>query len=168
MAKKKMKKHVISDDATWFHPESSMFLSSLLKPDWIVLETGCGSSTIWFSSRVKRVISFEHSNKWHTDVKKIIEDKKIKNIDLQLKPSYPEKGIFGFKENEFNFVSIDGRGRVKSIETVLPYLKNGGYLLLDDSERKRYEYAIILLNKWESKIFGDNNWQTTIWKKPEQ
>lgn len=161
-----MNKHTIYDDTCGFYFTSMVFLSSLLKADWVMLETGCGSSTIWFSSRVKRIVSFEHSNRWYINVKKIIEDKKIKNIDLQLKPDYPEKGIFDFKENEFDFISIDGRGRVKSIETVLPYLKNGGYLLLDDSERKRYEHIVISLNKWENKIFGDNNWQTTIWKKP--
>jgi len=162
----RMKKHAIYENTPWFPSASLVFLSSLLKADWVVLETGCGSSTIWFSNRVKRVISLEHSNRWYTDVKKIIEDKKIKNIDLQLMPDYPKKGIFGFKESEFDFVSIDGRGRVKSTETILPYLKNGGYLLLDDSERKRYKQSIVLLNKWENKTFGDNNWQLTIWRKP--
>jgi len=87
---------------------------------------------------------------------------------LQLNPDYPKTGICGFKENEFDFISIDGRGRVKSITTVIPYLKNGGYLLLDDSGRKRYRRAIALLDKWENKTFGDNAWQVTIWRKSQQ
>lgn len=163
-----MKKYTIYDDTPWFHPTSLMFLSSLLKPDWVIFETGCGSSTIWFSSRVKKVVSFEHKKKWYDKVREIIENKKFKNIDLQLNPNYPKKGICGFGKNEFDFISIDGRGRVKSIETVLPYLKNGGYLLLDDSGRKRYRRAIALLDKWENKTFGDNDWQLTIWRKPQQ
>ena len=157
--------HSIYNDIPWYHPTSLEFLSSLLKPDWIIFETGCGSSTIWFSSRTRKVISFEQSKQWYVKVKKIIKDKKINNVDLRLNPGYPKNGIQGFKKDEFDFISIDGRGRAKSIETVLPYLKPGGYLLLDDSERKRYKKATTLLSEWENKIFGDHQWQTTIWKK---
>jgi len=161
-----MTKHTIHDNAPWFKPETLKYVSSLLKSDWIIFETGCGSSTIWFSSRVKKVISFEHSREWYIKLKEIIENNRIKNIDLQLNPDYPEKGISGFKENEFDFVSIDGRGRVKSVEMVIPYLKSEGYLLLDDSQRERYQPAVILLNEWENAIIDKNGKQATIWRKP--
>ena len=153
----------------WFHPEAVVFLSSLLKSDWTIFETGSGGSTIWFSSRVKKVISVEHSKRWYDKVKKVIRNKRIKNIDLQLNPDYPKTGIQDFKEDEFDFVSIDGirRSRVKCIKTAIPFLKSGGYLLLDDSEVIFYEEAVVLLHSWESKIFGNNHLHaTTIWRKP--
>ena len=161
-----MESHTVYNDSPWFCPESIEFISSLLKPDWVIFETGCGSSTIWFSNRVKKVISFEHTELFYKKIKKLIEDKKIENIDLRLNPNYPEEGILGFGKDEFDFVSIDGRGRVKSIKTILSFLKPGGYLLLNNSERIRYEQAVILLDKWENKIFGGINWQTRIWRKP--
>ena len=146
--------------------ESLEYLSSLLKPNWNLLETGSGNSTIWFSRRVKKVVSFEHSKEWYIEEKKMIDDNKIKNIDLRLEPDYPIKGISGFKNGEFDFISIDGRGRVKSVETILPYLKSGGYLLLDDSQREKYQSIIILLNDWENKTLGRRRKQATIWRKP--
>jgi len=162
-----MKMHTIYDNTPWFHPMSIKFLSILLKPNWVIFETGCGSSTLWFSDRVKKVVSFEHSKLWYIKVKKIIEDKNIRNIDLRLNPDYPEKGINGFKNDEFDLISIDGRGRVRSIETVIPFLKSDGYLLLDDSERIRYKRVFELLAEWEIKIFGKNEKsdQTSIWRK---
>lgn len=158
--------HSVYSDEPWFHPTSLVYLSSLLKPDWVIFETGCGSSTLYFSNRAKRVVSFEQTKGWYNILKEIIKDKEIENIDLRFDPDYPEKGIWGFREDEFDFVSLDGRGRAKSIETLLPYLKPGGYLLLDNSERARYEKAIALLNKWKNRVFGDYKWQTTIWEKP--
>ena len=40
------------------------FLAERIRPDFRVLEFGCGYSTLWFSSRVKEVVSFETDAKW--------------------------------------------------------------------------------------------------------
>ena len=156
----------MTDFKPWFTSEVIEYLSSLLKPDWTILETGCGGSTIWFSSRVKKVVSFEHSAEWFHEILDIIGSKEIKNVELHLYVDYPTMGIQGFKENEFDFISIDGRGRVKSVETVIPYLKSGGYLLLDDSQRHRYMPVLALLADWEQKVCDKNKKNSTIWRKP--
>lgn len=154
------------DPSPWFNAEIIEYLSSLLKPDWTVFETGCGGSTIWYSNRVKKVISFESTAEWFHEIREIIERKKIENVELHLYQNYPTTGIHGFKNDEFDFISIDGRGRVKSIETVIPYLKSGGYLLLDDSQRERYLPVLALLADWEQKVCGKNRKKSTIWRKP--
>jgi len=160
--------HTIYSDTPWFHPDSVEYLSNLIQPEWSILETGSGSSTIWFAKRAKKVISFEHSEKWYDRVKELIEVKGIKNVDLRLLPGYPKRGIWGFKEYEFDFISIDGKidSRVRSVRDARLFLKPGGYLLLDNTEYEKYAEAITLLDSWESVVFGDSEGQTTIWRKP--
>lgn len=163
------KSHTIYSDAPWFHPDAIVFLAALLKPTWTMFEAGSGSSTIWFSRRVRKVVSFEHLKLYYDEVKKIIKEKRIKNIDLQLNSRYPKRGIQGFSKNEFDFVVIDGnrRSRVKCVKDMVPFLKSGGYLLLDDSEVKHYREAVVLLNSWEGRVFGGGyRHSTTIWRKP--
>lgn len=162
-------RHSIRDDNPWFHPECVKYLSAIIKPEWEILETGSGSSTIYFALKAKRVISFENSIRWHARIKEVIEEKGIKNIDLRLRPDYEKTGIHGFKENEFDLISIDGcrESRVSSVLTATPFLKHGGYILFDNSENIIFKEAIDFLNEWPSSIFGFNDkWQTTVWRKP--
>ena len=164
-----MKAKIIRGITPWFHPDSIKFLFLIIKPDWIVFETGSGRSTIWFARNAKKVISYEHSELYYNKVRRLIDEKGIKNVDLQLRPNYPKEGIRGFGRNEFDLVSIDGPrdSRVKCVKAVIPCLKSGGYLLFDDSEYRCYKEAINLLKDWEEHIFGGTRRHaTTIWRKP--
>ena len=157
----------------WFKPEVINYLSALLKADWTILETGCGGSTIWYAGKVAEVHSFEHDKVWFIKTMNLLREGKIENVYLYYSRNYPKTGVpmkdfpgFGDGNKMFDFISIDGRGRVKSIETTIKNLKSGGYLLLDDSQRERYQQAFVLLNNWESKTFGRDRKQATIWRKP--
>lgn len=157
----------MTDFKPWFTPEVIGYLSSLLKPDWTILETGCGGSTIWYAKRVKWIHSYEHDEEWYIKMLRLIAEKNICNALLYLQEDYPINGIPGFwRKDEFDFISIDGRGRVKSVETVIPYLKSGGHLLLDDSQREKYQDVFVLLRTWEYKSYGENKKKATIWRKP--
>ncbi len=162
-------KHSIHDRFPFYHPEAVEFLASIIKPDWKILETGCGSSTIWFASKAKYVVSYEHSYYWFKEVRKLLIKRKIRNVGFWLKPNYTTDGILGHEKDEFNLVAVDGnrQSRNRSVQTAIPFLKSGGYLLLDDSENKHYTKSIVLLNKWEARIFSKNfHHETTIWRKP--
>lgn len=166
-------KHSIHDKFPFYHPEAVVFLASIIKPDWKILETGCGSSTIWFADRAKKVVSFEHSFIWFNRVYELLREKKNKNVVLWHRTDYPKEGlakdVYGFKENEFDLVAIDGnlQSRNRSVQTAMPFLKSGGYLLLDDSENKHYIKTVVLLAKWKCRIFSRNfHHETTIWRKP--
>ncbi len=156
----------------WFKPDVIKHLSALLKPEWVMLETGCGGSTIWYSERVAEVHSFEHDKAWFVKTMNSLRERKIENVYLYYSLNYPKKGIPmkdfpGFAEGGklFDFISIDGRGRVKSIETTIRNLKSGGYLLLDDSQRERYQ-DIFPLATWSNIKFEEHDKQTIIWRKP--
>ncbi len=162
-------KHSIRDEMPFYHPEAVKFLSSVIKPDWKVLETGCGSSTIWFALHAQQVITFEHSKLWHTRAAELLEERGIKNVDLRFAPTYPWTGIQDSKEGEFDLIAVDGskESRVKSVKTAHAFLKSGGYLLLDDTDYSYYDEAKELLKDWERFHFGGKKRHaTTIWRKP--
>lgn len=57
---------VASDGAPipWVTLPSISFLEPRLRPDFQVLEFGCGHSTHWFAARVRNVVSIEHDREW--------------------------------------------------------------------------------------------------------
>jgi|SRR5580700_6539557 hypothetical protein len=48
----------------WYTYSAIQWLTDRLKPDDRVFEFGCGHSTLWFSARVRQVVSIEHNQAW--------------------------------------------------------------------------------------------------------
>lgn len=129
-----------------------------------VIETGSGGSTLFFAEYAEQLLSFEHSRKWFKIVDKELEHYDRTFIELRFDPDYPKKGLRNL-DYDYDIALIDGRGRVKSIETVLPHIKDGGYLILDNAERKRYSKAVRMLNdKFKDRILFEKDWTTAFWK----
>lgn len=158
----------------WLVPEAVKWLNNYLKKDMIVFEWGSGSSTIYISKRVKRIISIEHDSKWHKKVSRKIKKKNILNCELILKQPQVSnekkyissdknykglsfenycKAIDSFPDKSFDLVIIDGRARPSCVFHALNKVKNKAYLILDDSNRKRYLPAINMLRDWDRKDF---------------
>jgi predicted O-methyltransferase YrrM len=161
----------------WLVPEASRFLATIIKPEFRVLETGAGGSTIWFARRCASVVSYEHNPAWYDRVKRALEQAGLKNVDLRFRPEYGEKGVEVFPGKSFDLILVDGVGRCLIISSTIPLLKSGGYLVLDNSDRtkgRQYGPALSLLDSlgWEKKEFSKPRpgrpkaWRTAIWKKP--
>ena len=166
--KKIEKQNFPISDKPWLVPQSISYLEKIIKKDFIIFETGAGGSTLWFAKYAKHVFSFEHLPEWYQSVSSEIEKKGLKNISLVLRPEYPTIG-FNLGILSIDLALVDGRGRVKTIETIWPNLKVGGYLNLDNSERKKYAPAIQFLNLNSSKkMIFKKGWETTIWIKQER
>ena len=160
-----MRKPIRIRKRPWLEPDVVEYIDSLIDADSEVLEAGAGGSTFWFAERARRVVSYEHNRDWHKVVNaKIIKDG-LKNIELIFDKKYPKEGIRR-SGNSFDLILVDGRGRVKTVETAHRLLKTGGHLVLHDSKRKRYKPAINLLNGigWRkiAEFSGDG---TLIWRK---
>ncbi len=54
----------------WLTYPAIDFLEPRIRPEWTVLEWGCGSSTLWWSERVKRIHAIENDEAWHKKVSK--------------------------------------------------------------------------------------------------
>jgi len=183
----------------WIVFESYDWIQSILKPDMNIFEWGSGGSTLFFAKNVNKIISVEHVKEWHGHVKKALDDLNIQNCDYFLiEPegtlnendlNYDINGfsslyksfrgmsfekyvkkILEFPDNYFDIVFVDGRSRISCINLALKKIKQNGYLILDNSERKSYDVAKELLKKHDRIDFFGNGpynegkWQTTIWK----
>jgi predicted O-methyltransferase YrrM len=153
----------------WLVREAVAEIEAFLDKTMDVLETGAGGSTIWFAERARTVRTYEHSAEWAEKVQRIINDKKIVNIELIYYPEYVEEGVGDGGGRRYDLIMVDGRGRVQSVRTACGLLKQGGMFVLDNSERRRYREAVELLNSlgWRRRDFDaatKKRWRTTIWR----
>jgi len=129
-----------------------------------VIETGSGGSTLFFAEFADELLSFEHSRKWFNVVDKELEGYDRTFIELRLDPDYPKHGLRRIN-NDYDIALIDGRGRVKSIASVVGHIKNGGFLILDNAERPRYKIAVKAMNlAFPDRIIFEKDWTTTFWR----
>lgn len=168
----RIKNHYEFDFRPHLVPRAIKFIESKLNKEAMILELGSGSSTIWFARRVKNVISYEHDINFFNILSSLLDFFFIKNVELIYSPYYPIKGIRERNE-KFDIILVDGRGRVKNTRSTVKYLKSGGYFILDDSNRNRYRPARALLNSknwpcYDFKIEEENPFNlvfmTSIWR----
>jgi len=129
-----------------------------------VIETGSGGSTLFFAEYADQLLSFEHSRKWFNIVDKALEHYDRRFIELRFDPDYPREGLRHI-DKDYDIALIDGRGRVRSIASVVGHIKDGGFLILDNAERPRYRPAVKALNlAFENRIVFEKGWTTTFWR----
>ena len=152
----------LKNDFPWIVFEAAEYLRRILHKDMVVFEYGSGSSTLFFSRRVSHIFSMEHDSSWYNHLSQIITDQKIKNVDHRLiecmenianKPSeylssstlYKGKcfesyvkSIDAFPDHYFDVVLVDGRSRNACIAHAKDKVKQGGYLIVDNSDREYY------------------------------
>lgn len=157
----------------WLPEEAIFWMGNYLNKERTVLEFGAGSSTVWFAKRVKHMLSYENKEKWYNLVLNELARLKLRNVELKLDVMYP---TFGPKNinGQFDFILIDGRGRVKCAQTSYELVKPGGWVGLDNSWRPRYLKIHILFNRlgWARKDIFDYYMPEhklgtfTLWRKP--
>lgn len=180
-----LKKSPLDANLPWM-PYSAIFeLNSIIKPNFNILETGCGGSTIFFLKNSQSVISIEHDEKWIQKLRKHPQIAK-QNAEWQLictpisdlsenklRTNYLDS-LRIQKDNSFDLICIDGRLRSKSLILASQKLRDGGFLILDNADRDDYKEGIEFINRlgWQSKEMGGicygYNWDSyaTIWQKP--
>lgn len=123
-------------------------------------EYGSGRSTIWFAERVKKIYTVEYQEKWKKQVEQWAIDRKLDNIDITFclnDPPEPYVKTVERVKEPIDFLIVDGRNRVESFITALPYLTKDAIVVLDDSQRARYNMAKELLGY---------AWDEVSWQAP--
>lgn len=114
------------------------FLKNRIGKGMSIFEYGCGESTLWWSTRVKEVISVEHDKVWYKNIaEKISENVNLLQIDLEYGGSYSGK-ISEYRDC-FDIIVIDGRDRVNCARNCLGALKADGVIVFDNSDREEYK-----------------------------
>jgi hypothetical protein len=158
----------VDDQTPWMCFPAIEFLKNIASPGMRVFEYGSGGSTMFWQSRVQEIVSVEHDLPWYNQIKERLLRDAINNVtyilcepvqdpDFSKKkfedprgfisgdPAYTGKifenyarTIDSYPDHHFDIVIVDGRARPSCIQQALPKLKVGGWLVIDNTERKYY------------------------------
>ena len=116
------------------------FLAERLRPDLSVLELGAGYSTLFFMTRVARVVSIEHEREW-ADWVRARASGNVTVVDVD--GGSPESYLAPLHAHaSFDLVFIDGVHRTDAFAAALESLTPRGVIVLDDSQRSAYAPAL--------------------------
>jgi predicted O-methyltransferase YrrM len=126
----------------WLTPAAVELLSGLLRSADTGAEFGSGRSTLWFAARVAALTSVEHDFRWHEAVTARLKEQHVGNVHYVLAPEDQpmERGgasayartALTFPDASLDFALVDGHYRDYSAKLVLPKLKPGGILIIDN------------------------------------
>ena len=154
----------------WYTYPAIEYLNSFDFTDCDVFEFGSGNSSLYWANRAKSVLSVEDDEGWFNIVnKRKRENQTIVHRDTQ--ESY--SGLLQELGRLFDVIIIDGKWRKECVAAAMLYLKNGGIILLDNSDRLiEKECGLILRERGFIQIdfsgFGPINnycWSTSIFVK---
>lgn len=132
-------------DVPWLTPEAGRLLSSMLRPSDIGAEFGSGRSTSWLARRCTHLTSVEHDEAWYETVSATLAAGEITHVDYQYHPcdksdalgdrsAYAQVAQF-LGDESIDFALVDGLYRDYVTLFLLPKIKPGGMLIIDDVHR---------------------------------
>ncbi len=129
----------------WITMKAFRFLRERLPSQARVFEWSSGTSTLWFEKQCAEVHSVEDNPEWYE-----IISPKLRTARLSLKSgSEYVQAITEFPAGLFDLISIDGSSRLACFELAHKYLKPGGMLLIDNTDKdQRSRGEMWQLNQW--------------------
>jgi predicted O-methyltransferase YrrM len=110
-------------------------LQGVLTPTSVVWEIGSGFSTIWLSKRAASITSIEADKGWHEKLKKIMAQKRIRNVDLRYEWVAERMADFADVADEsVDLLFVDGGPRSWCLHNGFGKVKRGGAIYLDNWE----------------------------------
>jgi len=174
----------------WMNYFAISFIEKNIDDIDFIFEFGSGSSTLYWQSKGKNVISIEHNKSFFDKLLPYLSPKtryllhEPSIISNSLNTAHSSKyvgydftkysnSIENFPNESFDMILIDGRSRAVCLEKSINKIKKGGYIVFDNSDRDEYKSSINrLLHEWERFDFtgpvpGMINFETTsIFKSP--
>ena len=135
------------DAVPWMSYAAIEFLKKNLNENYSVFEFGLGASTLFFSGKVKKVVSLETRESWRGMVAKMLQEKGRKNVEINLmEDGLTNKNYENFAKDymaksggKFDLIIVDSLKRFECAKNSVEALKPGGAIILDDSERENYK-----------------------------
>ncbi|GAB5418498.1 MAG: hypothetical protein Crog4KO_02550 [Crocinitomicaceae bacterium] len=184
-------------DLPWLSPTSIEFFKGYLNDSHVGCEFGSGASTMFFAKMVKHFVSIEHYRPWFESVQEKLTLNNVLNVDyLFVEKQEPTSTVSGaemfpdvkgiesydyrkdfinyfsaldsYDDESFDFIIVDGRARPECVFASLSKLKPNGLMILDNSERDRYNIVFDNLSHWEMIETTNGLTNTTFWVKPRK
>lgn len=177
----------VTDGVPQLMPKLLAYLETHVHHTSRVWEWGSGGSTLWLARRYASVVSVEHGGPWHAKVH--AATKSQKNCEVLLREPVPGNTLYrsdpcpglDFRSyvceidrvpnGSLGLVVVDGRARVACVKRAVLKVALGGYLVLDDSQRKRYDEARLLLKGWQQTCLvgrapqASSDVESTVWRR---
>jgi predicted O-methyltransferase YrrM len=122
-------------DLPWFTFGMIRRIERILDPGWSAIEFGCGSSTAWIARRVGTLHSIEHDPVWYQKTEDQLATLGIDNVRLELRELDRFTDLSDHEDGSLDFAIVDGQMRDRCMKAVLPKIKRGGYVYLDNSDK---------------------------------
>lgn len=127
----------------WLTADAIRLLSGMLRPTDVGLEFGSGRSTSWLAARVAHLTSVEHDQSWHNRVSRELKELQVAVDYLFVPRDVPEQqgqdssyaAVAGrFADDSLDVALVDGAYRDACMTRLLPKIRKGGLLVLDNAE----------------------------------
>lgn len=140
------------DPQPWLTLPFISFIKDRLSQSMSIFEYGSGNSTLFYSNYVHEIYAVEHDKEWYETVQKNIKDS-VRLIYCNLEYDGEYCRTSQKVDKKFNIIIVDGRDRVNCLKQSVDSLTDDGCIVLDDSERERYEEGVkFLLDKGFRKL----------------
>ena len=110
-------------------------INRLLTTESRMVEFGSGNSTPWFAARAGFVLSIEDLSNWHNHVQTVLAKLEIDNVSHEFRTETTYTDLSNIDDGTLDFSMVDGTDREGCILSVVPKLKSGGTLYLDNSDK---------------------------------
>ncbi len=134
------------DPIPWVTYSFIDFIAERIKKEHTVFEFGSGNSTLYYAKRAKKVVSVEHDRDWFNK----ISSGKPANSDMvfcALQSNGDYSKMPASMGQKFDIIIVDGRDRVNCCYHSIQALSETGVVVLDDSERAKYNDARVFFQK---------------------
>lgn len=151
----------------WYTLPTLKWLKTQSISNWNVFEYGGGYSTNWWRLNSRRVCSVDGSGIWAKTFNIFHEQNKDAYIKF-----IANTGSRNEDYEDYDCIIVDGEHREECVEFCIPYLKPGGFLIIDNYEETHgFDCRKIneLLKDWAKVVYQQPNhsdWKTATFCKP--
>lgn len=103
-----------------------------------IFEYGSGFSTLYLSDKVHSITSIEFDRDWFEKMRDNLNTKDNCEVVYRPEPENYNVAIKEYEENFFDVIIVDGRDRKECVKHIIPYLSDGGVIILDDSWKTKF------------------------------
>lgn len=131
-------------------------LAELVGPGTRVFEFGGGGSTLWFLDRGCEVVTVEHVTAWSERLASLVTSDRWELLDRSTEGGYDDYigAILQYPEDTFDVVVVDGRARVLCALAARSRVRPGGWLIVDDVDRERYDEGLAAIGWPRRDVIG--------------
>ncbi len=96
-----------------------------------MIEFGSGMATKWYAARVAHIHSIEDSAEWYERIAPTLPA----NVRYELRRGEEYWDLSDYADASLDFGVVDGRRRDRCMDALIPKIRRGGYVYLDNSDK---------------------------------